>query len=40
MDEATMLIGLLCFIIGFLLRGEIQRFRKKKHESENEEKKK
>jgi hypothetical protein len=36
MDEATLLIGLLCFVIGLLLRGELGRFRKKKPESEKE----
>jgi hypothetical protein len=34
MNEETVLIALLCFGIGFLLRGELQRFRKKKKEAE------
>lgn len=32
MSEETILIALLCFVVGFLVRGELQRFRKKSHE--------
>jgi len=32
MTEETVLIALLCFIVGFLLRAEIQRLRKRKEE--------
>ena len=34
MNEETVLIALLCFGIGFLLRGELQRFRKQKKKAE------
>lgn len=34
MNEETILIALLCFVLGFLLRGELQRFRKQKKEAE------
>lgn len=32
MNEETLVIALLCFVLGLLLRGEIGRFRKKKQE--------
>jgi len=31
-DVWVLVISLLCFIIGFLIRGELQRFRKRKEE--------
>jgi hypothetical protein len=32
MNEETILIALLCFVVGFLVRGEIQRLRRKPEE--------
>jgi hypothetical protein len=32
MNEETILIALLCFAIGFLLRGELQRIRRRRDE--------
>jgi hypothetical protein len=32
LSEETILIALLCFILGFLIRGELQRFRRKPKE--------
>jgi Tfp pilus assembly protein PilV len=32
MSEETVLIALLCFVVGFLAREELQRFRKKSEE--------
>jgi hypothetical protein len=34
MIEETVLIALLCFVLGLLLRGELQRFRKQKKEAQ------
>jgi hypothetical protein len=34
MSEETILIALLCFALGFLLRGELQRFRRKSSEKD------
>jgi hypothetical protein len=34
MNEETVLIALLCFGLGLILRGELQRFRRKKQEKE------
>jgi positive regulator of sigma E activity len=31
-DVWVLVVSLLCFIIGFLIRGELQRFRKRKEE--------
>lgn len=37
MNEETVLIALLCFALGLLLRGELQRFRKRgKNDKEKE----
>jgi len=30
MNEETILIALLCFVLGFVLRGELQRYRTKR----------
>lgn len=35
MTEETVLIALLCFVLGFLLRGELQHFRKQKKEAKS-----
>ena len=32
MSEETLIIILLCFILGLLLRGELEKLRRKKHE--------
>jgi len=34
MNEETVLIALLCFVLGLLLRGELQRLRKRKDEAQ------
>ena len=35
-EIAVLVVGLLCFAVGFLVRGELQRFRNKSHEKKEE----
>jgi positive regulator of sigma E activity len=31
-ESIVLVVGILCFVLGFLIRGELQRFRRKKAE--------